>query len=230
MAPPDAVGDWLGPAVNELEHLGFVLRDGLLPGTSPGPRLLVALRPTPTFSHFDPEEATFWAFDGTRGTLATVHREAPEGERPFSWGRIRVADRIPVQNQFLTFGGMLHVGRAIDGTTVLAFVSPAPILRWSGHSQGVDRVTDELGSFFARLMVPIDFQPGAETRIGGASPEGLYAAAIRHADRRLNATASLRDYDRALDDQVNAEVHRLRRDAPTAWSEGEALLGSLDLG
>jgi hypothetical protein len=230
--------DWLGDASRELDHLGFVLRDGALPGSVPGPRLLVALRPAPTLVHFDPEEATYWAFDGAQGRLAAIRRETgrggpaaePPAERPFSWGRIRIADRVPVYNQFLSFGGTLRTGRTPDDALVLAFSSPAPILRWSGHSQGVDRFADEIGSFFARLMVPVDFQPGAEARIGAASPEGLYAAAIAHADRRLNATASLRDYDRALDDAVNNAVHRLRRDAPAAWAEGQALLASLDLG
>ncbi len=231
-----AAGDWLASATLELAHLGFVLRDGSLPGTTPGPRLLVALRPEPTMRHFDAEEATYWSFDGARGALATIRRGSDVGsspvvpaEIPFSWGRIRIADRVPVSNQFLSFGGLLRAARTPDDTLVLAFTSPAPILRWSGHSQLVDRFADELGSFFARLKVPVDFQPGAEARIGEASPEGLYAAAVGFADRRLNATTSLREYDVALDEAVNTAVHRLRRDAPEAWSEGEALLSWLDL-
>ena len=224
-------GDWLGPAAHELAHLGFVLRDGSLPGTVPGPRLLVALRPTPTLRHFDPEEATFWAFDGARGTLATIRRgdvgsgPALPAERPFSWGRIRIADRVPVSNQFLSFGGTLRAARTPDDTLVLAFTSPAPILRWSGHSQLVDRFADELGSFFGRLMVPVDFQDGAEARIGEASPEGLYAAAVRLADRRLERDRVARASTTSRwTRRSNTAVHRLRRDAPEAWSEGEALL------
>ena len=233
----DAAPDWLEPAARDLASLGFVLRDGSLPGTVPGPRLLVAMRPVPTLRHFDPEEATYWSFDGARGSLRTIRRDVDAGTgstiaaaRPFSWGRIRIADRIPERNQFLSFGGTLRAARLADETLVLAFVSPAPILRWSGHSQGVDRFADELGSFFARLMVPVDFQPGAEARIGETTPAGLYAAAVQLTDRRLNATASLREYDGALDEAVNTAVHRLRRDAPDAWSEGEALLAWLDLG
>lgn len=227
-------GDWLREAAGDLAHLGFVLRDGSEPGTIPGPRLLVAFRDEPTLQHFDPERATYWEFHdgcGRRAHLAPRMAALPlPMARPFSWGRIRVTDRIPVSNRFLTFGGTLLADRLDEHTVLAAFVSPAPIFRWAGHSQGVDPFLAQMGSFFARLMVPVDFEPGAETRIGSASPEGLYAAAIQHIDARLNRAAALREADPALDDAVNHEVHRLRGDAPLAWREGADLLASLALG
>lgn len=227
-------GDWLRDAGRDLAHLGFVLRDGAQPGTVPGPRLLVALRAAPTLQHFDPEEATFWSFQAGRGSLASLTREtaAKAGlpiARPFSWGRIRLTDRVPVANQFLSFGGSLLVDLLDEQTIVAAFVSRAPILRWAGHSQGVDPFVDEIGSFFARLMVPIDFQPGAEALIGECGPEVLYAAAIRYADNRLNRVTALRDADPALDAAVNHEVHRLVHDSPAAWAEAARLLESVEL-
>jgi hypothetical protein len=53
-------GDWLANAAEELAHLGFVVRDGQRPGTTPGPRLLIALRDRATLEHFDPELVSFW--------------------------------------------------------------------------------------------------------------------------------------------------------------------------
>ena len=72
------------------------------------------------------------------------------------------------------------VGIALDETTTITrFRSPAPIERWSGHSQGLDLLTEEIGAFFGRLMVPVDFQPGAEGRLVSATPLALYAAFLR---------------------------------------------------
>ena len=61
-----------------------------------------------------------------------------------------------------------------------AFTSRAPIVRWAGHSQGMDPIADEVGAFFARLMVPVDYQPEAEARVAEAGPEALYAVFLRH--------------------------------------------------
>ncbi|HEY3334479.1 MAG TPA: hypothetical protein VGK16_04510 [Candidatus Limnocylindrales bacterium] len=231
----DRGGDWLAEAAGEVAQLGFVLRDGSEPGTVPGPRLLIALRAAPTLEHFDPEEATYWAFAGERGTLESLTRESARKaplpmERPFSWGRLRVLDRIPVHNQFLSFGGTLRAGEQPDGTIIAAFGSRAPILRWAGHSQEADPFVDEVGSFFARLMVPVDFQEGAEARIGATSPEGLYAAALQHANARIHAARRLAEADPGLATTVAHEAGRLAHDAPAAWHEGEELLGWLQLG
>ncbi len=224
-------GDWLVEAANELAHLGFVLRDGGLTGTTPGPRLLVALRDAPTLEHFDPEEATFWEARGGRGRLASIDRRTVlPVTRPYSWGRIQIADRIPVSNQFLGFGGTLLADARDEHETILAFVSRAPIVRWAGHSQGVDPLADEIGSFFARLMVPIDFQEGAEARIAEADPEVLYGAFLQHASGRLRPGGLLRDTFPDLARYVDHERRRLLGDTAAAWHAGEALLASLELG
>lgn len=222
--------DWLAEADEELRTLGFVLRDGSRPGEPPGPRLLVAFRAAPTLEHFDPEEATFWEAAGDQGRLARLDRSAAvPTDRPFSWGRIRVTDRVPVSNQFLGFGGRLLADVDADGTLVAAFTSPAPIVRWAGHSQGVDPLADEVGAFFARLMVPVDFQAGAEARIAATPPEALYAAFLAHAGARFARSEALRAADPAFAGFVARERSRVRGDAPAAWAAGEALLASLDL-
>jgi hypothetical protein len=224
-------GDWLAETAGELAHLGFVLRDGSSTRSAPGPRLLVALRAAPTLDHFDPEVATFWEARAGKGKVAGVDRAAAVPQvRPWSWGPIRVTDRISVSNQFLGFGGLLLVD-AIDGaTTYLAFTSRAPIIRWAGHSQGLDPLADEVGAFFARLMVPVDYQPDAEARIAAADPEAIYAAFLAHSLGRLHHSLPLREADPATARWIEHEGARLAHDAPSRWAEGANLLASLQLG
>src|SRR5262249_40221280 len=76
-----------------------------LPDT-PGPAfLLVALRPAPTMQHYDPEAVDYWATHAGRGERRTLTRESsmPRSE-DFSWGLIRLVDRLNVTNEYLTFG------------------------------------------------------------------------------------------------------------------------------
>lgn len=224
-------GDWLAQTASDLAHLGFELRDGSLPGTNPGPRLLVAFRDEPTLAHFDPEEATFWEVHLGRGRLATIDRRRPVPYRqPFSWGRIQIADRIPETNQFLTFGGTLLADATDAHQTFVAFTSKAPIVRWAGHSQGVDAMVDDIGAFFARLMVPIDFQPEAEGHIAQADPETLYAAFLHDAEQRFRMGGHLRDEYPETARAMDHEARRLAHDNPQAWRLGADLLASLELG
>jgi hypothetical protein len=222
--------DWLTDTAGELAHLGFELRDGSMPGTRPGPRLLVALRAEPTLDHFDPEGVSFWEAHVGRGRLATLHRPvAVPATRPWSWGPIRVTDRIPVSNQFLGFGGVALLDAIDPITTFCAFTSAAPIVRWAGHSQGVDPLADEVGAFFARLMVPVDYQEGAEARIADADPEALYAVFLEHTLERIRRSPRLRDADPSLAGWFEHEAHRLAHDVPAHWRDGLALLESLEL-
>lgn len=224
-------GNWLADTALDLAHLGFEIRDGMLPGTSPGPRLLVALRDAPTLVHFDPEEVAFWEVHKGRGRLAFLNRRvAVPHWQPFSWGRIQVSDRIPETNQFLSFGGTLVVDAFDERQTFAAFVSKAPIVRWAGHSQGVDPMVGEIGAFFARLMVPIDFQPDAETHIARADPETLYAVFLHDVARRFRAGGHLCEQYPDLGARVAREAHRLKHDNPVAWRGGAELLASLKLG
>lgn len=224
-------GDWLAETARELSHLGFVLREGSLPGVLPGPRLLVAFHDRPTLQHFDPEVVTYWEAAEGRGQVAMLDRAAwlPQS-RSWSWGPIRVTDRVPVTNQFLGFGGTLLVD-AIDGTTTYAaFTSRAPIVRWAGHSQGLDPLVDEMGAFFARLMVPVDYQEGAEERIAAADPEAVYGVFLAHSVRRLRSSRRLRDADPRTAGWLEHEAHRLAEEAPRQWAEGLELLDWLELG
>jgi hypothetical protein len=225
-----ALEPWAAEASTRLADLGFLLLDGDYAGAWGHPRLLVALRDKPTLRHFDPEAVSYWWFDRDHGRLNWFDRtRRVPVERPISWGRIQVTDRIPVSNQFLTFGGTLRA-RALDATTTLVSISsPAPMLRWSGHSQGIDLLTDEVGAFLARLRVPIDYVEGAEVRVGTVGPLALYAAMLAESLPRLRKSSSLRRVQHGYARFTEAEAARLMRDAPEAWREGEALLRDLEL-
>jgi hypothetical protein len=145
----------------------------------------------------------------------------------FSWGLIRIVDRLHVTNEYLTFGGRLTAD-AMDGVVVAVFTSPVPLLRRGGHSQGWDRGADNLGAYFARLMVPVDFAPGFERRIARANPTTRYAAFIADAMARCRASSVLRAGQPELWSLLGAEERRLRAGWPDEWAAGNAL--SLEAG
>lgn len=225
-------GDWATDTAHELARLGFVLRDGGYPGHQPGPRLLVAFRPAPALTHFDPEEAVYWIAGAGHGERRWLRRDTPppgDGDTPFAWGRIRVADRIPVTNQFLSFGGRLLTAPTTDGTLLAAFVSRAPIVRWAGHSQGTDALTDDIGAFFARIRVPIAYDLDIERRVGAAPPETLYGAFVVYSVRRLAASRRMRQLQPAFGSWIDRERARLCRELPASWAAGTELLDSLEI-
>ena len=95
--PPARLGISLDEAARHVEHLGFLDVNGTTPQAAGGANLVVALRDRPTLTHFDPERVEHWVVADGRGRPAEITRatEAPL-ERPFSWGTIRVVDRLEV--------------------------------------------------------------------------------------------------------------------------------------
>ena len=107
----------------------------------------------------------------------------------------------------------------------------APILRWSGHSQETDPLAAEVGAFFARLKVPIDFVPGAEALIAKAAPPALYCAFIQFVRERLSKARSLRDANRWLADWGSREGQRMEAAAAEHWKAATELrrqLGAME--
>ena len=98
----------------QLAQWGFVCHSDL--PDAPGPALLlVALRPAPTLRHFDPEKVDYWVIERGRGRRRTLTQESrmPWSE-DYSWGLIRLVDRLRISNEIVTFGGRLDasiVGR-----------------------------------------------------------------------------------------------------------------------
>ncbi len=220
----------IADAAAHLAHLGFLLANGSHPEEPGGAQLLVALRDRPTLEHFDPETIEHWMAVSGRGRLIQLTRAtlAPL-ERSFSWGTIRAIDRLEVFNSFLTFGGRVRLVAIDASTTIAAFDSPAPIVRWSGHSQSVDPLTGEIGAFFARMMIPIDFTPGAEQRIADATPLALYASMLAGLQHRFAASPTLRDAHRAIATWSTQEARRLQERESHDWEAGLALARDLRL-
>jgi len=224
-------GRWATAAARLLANLGFSLIHSDHPAAPGGAFLLVAFRAQPTYRHFDPETLTFWGASAGRGRLVTVDRTRPfPAETAVSWGRVRIVDRLAVDNRFLTFGGVLRSAAIDDDLTVVAIESPGPLARWSGHSQGSDLLASQIGAFFGRLLVRVDFEPGVETRLADTPAIDLYAAFVRDSHDRLTAAAQLRQVEPGLAIWIDAEANRLERSLPDAWRAGQRLLAELELG
>ena len=120
--------------------------------------------------HYDPEAVDYWATERGRGERRTLTYKTPTPcSEDYSWGLIRLVDRLGISNEYMTFGGHLDAA-LIDDVVLAAFASPAPLLRRGGHSQGWDLGADAIGGFFGRMMVAVDFKKGFETLFADATP------------------------------------------------------------
>jgi hypothetical protein len=204
-------------------HWGFLANPDLPDG--PGPAyVLVALRPIPTLQHFDPEAVDYWVTVDGRGQRRTLtHDTSMPRSETFSWGLIRLVDRLDISNEYLTFGGHLDAAR-IEDDVVAAFSSPAPLLRRGGHSQGWDGGADAIGGFFGRMLIAIDYVPGFEAAFSEASPMTRYAAFIRDAARRRRGSRCAALTDDEVARIVRREATRLRAPAMPEWDAAATLL------
>ena len=150
-----------------IRHWGFLAHPNLPDG--PGPAfLLVALRPVPTLQHYDPRPSTTGS-RCPRGERRTISRGTPmPRSEAFSWGLIRLVDRLGISNEYLTFGGHLDAAE-IDDIVVAAFASQAPLLSRGGtpgmgrRRRGGRRVL-RAAHGGGRLV------PGFEAEFGAATP------------------------------------------------------------
>jgi hypothetical protein len=224
------IGLSMPDAAARVERLGFVVVNGATPGRPGGANLVVALRPDPTLSHFDPELVQYWESAGGRGRpMELTGRSQLPISRPYAWGVIRVVDRLNALNSFLSFGGSLRVEAVGPALTVAVFASPAPIARWTGHSQEPDPLAGEVGAFFAQIRVPIDFQPEAEARIAAAAPVTLYAALLQGLQRRLAGSETARAAELGWGEGIDHEAARVHQTWPVEWEAAGALVRDLGL-
>jgi len=229
----DGLGDpdaWAGVATTLLADLGFTLVNSHQVAAAPS-HLLVALRDRPTLAHFDPETVSFYEPADGRGRVTVLDRWAATASpsRRVLWGHLHLVDRRGVENRFLSFGGELHVAEVDPGLIVLDLSSPGPIARWGGHSQGVDALASEMGAFFARLIVPVDFRPGAESMLDEVRPEVLYAAFVLDLSARLHSARDRGAHWGELDGWLSLERLRLRADESSRLA-AKLLLADLMLG
>ncbi|HXQ96119.1 MAG TPA: hypothetical protein VN800_04275 [Candidatus Acidoferrales bacterium] len=216
-----------------IARLGFVLvhdqraGDAAMPS---GSHLVIALRDQPTLTHFDPERVTWFVTSGGKGQAVEFHRSRALIDRmDIAWGHVHLFDRLEVQNAFLTFGGVVRTAQTDPRTTLVLIDSPVSMLRWTGHSQDVDLVAPEVAAFFARLLVPIDFTPGAEARISALSPMALYGAFVADLRGRYQASRVLRQAHPQLDQWLAHEAHRLESAWADDWEAGRRMLSDLSL-
>lgn len=215
-----------------LADLGFSLINSDRPGAPGGSNLIVAFRAVPTLRHFDPESIRVWVARAGRGRSLDITRAAARPvDLEVEWGHVHVLDRLDVENRFLSFGGRLEYGDLDPATSIAILHSPGPIVRWGGHSQGVDPLASAVGAFFGRLIVPVDFEPGAERELAEADPAALYAAFLHaETERRRHGRSRAGDTAPAFDAWLTSEATRMAGRDPAVWSSGEALLRNLGLG
>ena len=206
-----------------LSHLGFLAGPDM--PDRPGPAyLLVALRDEPTLCHYDPERIEYWVTRNGRGTRQTMSRTTRMPlDLTFSWGMIKLFDRLSVTNEYLTFGGHLSAAE-VDGTTTAVFTSSVPLLRRGGHSQIWDAGTDELAAFFARLVAVVDVDPELEPRLAAADQFARYAAFLGEVVGRYRQSPDLRDINPHVWTLLRNEESLMRREHPEAWDSGAVIL------
>jgi len=205
-----------------LANLGFLANSGV-PHRPDGAYLLTALRATPSLHHYDPELVEYWATAEGRGQaqrLTRASRLPYHGE--FSWGPIRIVDRLGVANEYLAFGGAL-VADEVDGLVVAVFTSPAPLLKSGGHSQDWDVGAASVGAFFGRLLLKVDIEPGFERRLALVTPLARYAAFVADETARYESSAGLRAGSGDVWAWLEAERRWLRATSPADWSAAEEL-------
>ena len=161
-----------------------------------------------------------------RGRRAAISHDTPMPlERSFSWGLIRIVDRLKVSNEYLTFGGDLSAD-SVDDAVVAVFTSPAPLLRRGGHSQVWDPPAEWLGAFFGRLLLAVDYEPGFEALVATAEPLARYAAFVADCTARYRASIMRRLDQPDMCALTEAEDRRLRHEHPNAWVAGDELLAA----
>ena len=205
-----------------MAELGFLASSDL--PDRPGPAsLLVALRDVPTLRHYDPESVEYWVTRAGRGVRRTLTRRTLVPiETEFSWGLIRIVDRLHVTNEYLTFGGRLSAD-TIDGVVIAVFSSPAPLLMRGGHSQAWHRGADSLGAYFSRFLLAVDYAPAFEDRAARADPVTRYAAFLADTMARYRASPVLRAEQADLWTMLLPEERRIRAHHPTEWAAGNTL-------
>ena len=231
--PPESVDDspiTLDAASRLMADLGFVLFRTPPEAEVPDSCLMAAIHASPTRRHFDPEIISFWTTLKGRGQLTFVDRDLRVPfEGSFSWGRIRMVDRLGARNSFVSFGGVVTADRVAADALLVVLRSPAPIFRLPGHSQREDRLAEEVMSFFGRLVPALWPTPDAEEAAAMAPPRALYAAFLLHTTGRLEHSSLLRDALGTEASRARQAMAQLAREDPGAVADGHELLRILGL-
>lgn len=231
--PPESIEEaalTIDSAADLMADLGFVAFRTPPDAEVKDSCLMAMIRDAPTRRHFDPETVSYWVMEKGHGQTELVDREARTPiSRPFSWGRIRLVDRLGKRNSFVSFGGWLTGERVGADALLLIFRSSAPILRLPGHSQQRDHLSDDAMSFFGRLVPRLWSSPDQEMLVAALPPDALYAAFLLHEARRIQRSAPLRE---AIPDDAHALLRQLdlaERHRPDALAAGREFLSAMGL-
>ena len=190
---------------------------------------MVAVHDIPTQRHFDAEVVGYWVTSLDRGKVETIDRTTHLPiSRPFSWGRIRIVDRLGARNSFVSFGGTLSGERVGVGVRLFIFRSPAPIFRLPGHSQREDRLAEEVLTFFGRV-IPHLWTPDTERRISSASPLDVYAAFMLHTRGRIAQSRALRDALGGAAATLDREFAAINENNSDHLEAGKRLFAALEI-
>ena len=213
-------------AAGRLADLGFLAGPDL--PDRPGPAyLLVAIREQPTLQHYDPERIQFWVSHRPRDVRRSLTRATPTPiDMGFSWGMIRLVDRLEVSNEYLTFGGHLSAA-SIDDATVAVFHSPVPLLRRGGHSQLWDEGADLLAAFFGRVAASASMDARVAEDVTSVDEYVRYSAFLADIGDRYRSSAVLRLANAHIWAVLRAEETRMRQEHAPAWRAGERLLAGI---
>lgn len=214
-------------AASVMGDLGFLVVPGA-PGRDSTAYLLVAIRQRPTLAHYDPESVLYWTHQGLHDGPAVFDRSvALPLDTTFSWGALRVADRLGVANEYLTFGGRLTTA-TVDDQRIGVFATPGPMICRGGHSQGWDPGAAHLAAYFGRLRARLGRDPQLDAHVTDMAPLARYAAYLAGAINGF-AEAPALSADRHVElRHLRTEAERLHHDHPTDWVAGSRLLAALD--
>jgi hypothetical protein len=231
--PPESIEQ---PALTVDEAAGLMADLGFVAfRTPPGAEvtdscLMAMIRDAPTRRHFDPETVSCWITANGHGQTQLVDRDADTPiSQPFSWGRIRLVDRLGMRNSFVSFGGWLTGERVGADALLLIYCSPAPILRLPGHSQRSDHLSDDALSFFGRLVPRLWSSPAQERLVASVPPADLYAAFLLHEAGRLRGSQALREAIPMDAHAVLRELEFAERHRPDTLARGRELISLLEL-
>ena len=169
-----------------MAHWGFAVFDPVHPRSPGFRRLVIAMRPTPTYEHFDPEQLTLQIWG--RQQVAEVNHWGRhvtlDGERRVVPGQVVISDRVRKQSVFYTFGATVQVAQ-VEGhgaaCTYFVIDSAAPIL---GEGNGFklsaeDQLVEDAGALFARLRAKAHVEHrDFERQLVALSPIQVYAGCI----------------------------------------------------
>jgi len=168
-----------------MAHWGFAVFDPVHPHSPGFRRLVIVMRPTPTYEHFDPEQLTLQTW-GRQQVVEVNHwgrHVTFDGGRQVVPGQMFVTDRVHKRCVFYTFGATVQVAQGEGRAACTYFVvdSAAPILSESTDPElsVEDQLAEDAGALFARLRAKAHIDHKDFDRLlVGLTPIQVYAGCI----------------------------------------------------